>query len=206
MRRDLRARLGLSDGSRPLGGPSRPTLTPAWPQREGCCCASASPLAAPAPTSPARWASPAPAPTAGGPATASTARPACTTGPAPPTPIPGACPPASRPRSPGSAGSASSARHGSRIPVAVAPRQEASRPAQGGRGNADPGLTEDNSFEKWVRDCRFGRVSKARKGGAIIVFDFEGAAIKRYLLVNPRLKGPRSLLKMPGPVRTGVLR
>ena len=48
------------------------------------------------------------------------------------------------------------------------------------------GLTEDNSFEKWVRDSRFGRVSKARKGGAIIVFDFEGAAIKRYLLVNPR--------------------
>ena len=40
-------------------------------------------------------------------------RPA-TTGPAPPTPIPGACPPASRPRSPTSAGSASSARHGSR--------------------------------------------------------------------------------------------
>jgi hypothetical protein len=36
-------------------------------QREGCCCASASPLAAPPPTSPAKWASPAPAPTAGGP-------------------------------------------------------------------------------------------------------------------------------------------
>jgi phage tail-like protein len=50
------------------------------------------------------------------------------------------------------------------------------------------GLTHDSSFENWVRDSRFGKQSGARKGGAIIVFDYEGAAIKRYELVNPRLK------------------
>jgi hypothetical protein len=58
--------------------------------------------------------SPTPAPTAGGPAISSTAQSAGTTDPAPPTPIPGAFPPASRPRSPASAGSASSAQHRSR--------------------------------------------------------------------------------------------
>jgi phage tail-like protein len=46
------------------------------------------------------------------------------------------------------------------------------------------GLTGDNSFEKWVKDSQFGKMGAARKGGAIIVFDFEGAAIKRYKLTN----------------------
>jgi phage tail-like protein len=46
------------------------------------------------------------------------------------------------------------------------------------------GLTADNSFEKWVQDSRFGKMTAARKGGAIIVYDFEGAAIKRYKLQN----------------------
>ena len=46
------------------------------------------------------------------------------------------------------------------------------------------GLTADNSFEKWVEDSRFGKMGAARKGGAIIVFDYEGEAIKRYDLVN----------------------
>jgi phage tail-like protein len=46
------------------------------------------------------------------------------------------------------------------------------------------GLTGDNSFEKWVKDSHFGKMSDARKGGAVIVFDFEGAAIKRYKLAN----------------------
>jgi phage tail-like protein len=46
------------------------------------------------------------------------------------------------------------------------------------------GLTADNSFEKWIKDARFGRMREARKGGAIIVYDFEGNAIKRYRLVN----------------------
>jgi phage tail-like protein len=46
------------------------------------------------------------------------------------------------------------------------------------------GLTEDTSFEKWIKDSRFGKMTEARKGGAIMVFDFEGNAIKRYKLEN----------------------
>jgi phage tail-like protein len=46
------------------------------------------------------------------------------------------------------------------------------------------GLTSDNSFESWVKDSRFGKMSAVRKGGAIIVFDFEGTAVKRYKLTN----------------------
>ena len=46
------------------------------------------------------------------------------------------------------------------------------------------GLTGDNSFEKWVKDSRFGKMGAARKGGAIMVYDYEGQAIKRYKLTN----------------------
>ena len=46
------------------------------------------------------------------------------------------------------------------------------------------GLSEDQSFEKWVKDSQFGKMPDVRKGGAIIVFDFEGHPIKRYKLTN----------------------
>ena len=46
------------------------------------------------------------------------------------------------------------------------------------------GLTADNSFEKWITACRLGQMGQARKGGAIIVFDYEGLPIKRYELTN----------------------
>lgn len=46
------------------------------------------------------------------------------------------------------------------------------------------GLSEDNSFENWVKDSQFGKMGAVRKGGAIIVYDFEGNAIKRYKLTN----------------------
>src|SRR3954467_6840785 len=46
------------------------------------------------------------------------------------------------------------------------------------------GLTGDNSFEKWVKDSHFGKMADARKGGAIIVYDYEGNALKRYKLTN----------------------
>lgn len=46
------------------------------------------------------------------------------------------------------------------------------------------GLTSDNSFEQWVKSSQFGKMSDARKGGAIIVYDYEGQAIKRYKLTN----------------------
>lgn len=52
------------------------------------------------------------------------------------------------------------------------------------------GLTGDQSFEKWIRAARFGRMGEARRGGAIIVYDHEGHALKRYQLVNA---WPRSL-------------
>ena len=45
-------------------------------------------------------------------------------------------------------------------------------------------LTSDQSFEKWVKDSQFGKMPDARKGGAIIVFDYEGNALKRYKLTN----------------------
>lgn len=46
------------------------------------------------------------------------------------------------------------------------------------------GLTGDNSFEKWIESAHFGKMADARKGGAIIVYDYEGTPIKRYTLVN----------------------
>jgi phage tail-like protein len=46
------------------------------------------------------------------------------------------------------------------------------------------GLTGDTSFEKWIKDSRFGKMGDARKGAAITVYDFEGKALKRYKLVN----------------------
>ena len=46
------------------------------------------------------------------------------------------------------------------------------------------GLTGDQSFEKWIKDSQFGKMADVRKGGAIIVFDFEGKAVKRYKLTN----------------------
>jgi phage tail-like protein len=46
------------------------------------------------------------------------------------------------------------------------------------------GLTSDNSFEKWISDSRFGKMSDSRRGGSIIVFDFEGNEVKRYKLTN----------------------
>jgi phage tail-like protein len=46
------------------------------------------------------------------------------------------------------------------------------------------GLTDDSSFEKWIKDSHFGKMGDARKGGAIIVYDYEGTALKRYKLTN----------------------
>jgi phage tail-like protein len=46
------------------------------------------------------------------------------------------------------------------------------------------GLTGDKSFQDWVQKSQFGKMGDARKGGAIIVYDYEGSAIKRYKLTN----------------------
>lgn len=45
-------------------------------------------------------------------------------------------------------------------------------------------LTGDNSFEKWTKDSQFGKMGDVRKGGAVIVYDYEGNAVKRYKLEN----------------------
>src|SRR6478672_360731 len=39
------------------------------------------------------------------------------------------------------------------------------------------GLTADTSFDDWAHSSQFGQMPNARKGGAIIVFDYEGAPI-----------------------------
>jgi phage tail-like protein len=46
------------------------------------------------------------------------------------------------------------------------------------------GLTADNSFETWLKTAHFGKMTDARKGGAVIVYDYEGAPIKRYKMTN----------------------
>ena len=51
------------------------------------------------------------------------------------------------------------------------------------------GLTGDKSFQDWVQKSQFGKMGDARKGGAVIVYDFEGAPIKRYKLVSAWPKG-----------------
>lgn len=46
------------------------------------------------------------------------------------------------------------------------------------------GLTGDNSFEQWVQTSQFGKMGEARKNGFVIVYDYEGAPIKRYQMTN----------------------
>ena len=45
-------------------------------------------------------------------------------------------------------------------------------------------LTEDQSFDKWVKDSQLGKMGDCRKGGAITVYNFEGEAVKRYKITN----------------------
>lgn len=51
------------------------------------------------------------------------------------------------------------------------------------------GLTKNNSFDDWVKNAQVGNMGNARKGGSIIVYDFEGQEIKRYKLRNMWPKG-----------------
>ena len=46
------------------------------------------------------------------------------------------------------------------------------------------GLTDDTSFEKWIKDARFGKMPDARKSGAVVVYDHNNTALKRYTLTN----------------------
>ncbi|WP_448612536.1 phage tail protein [Modestobacter sp. URMC 112] len=46
------------------------------------------------------------------------------------------------------------------------------------------GLTDDKGFDDWIKDSQFGKMANSRKSGSIIVFDYEGAEIKRYNLTG----------------------
>ncbi len=46
------------------------------------------------------------------------------------------------------------------------------------------GLTDDKSFEEWMKQSLFGDMKQARKGGSVIVYDFMGTELKRYKLAN----------------------
>jgi phage tail-like protein len=46
------------------------------------------------------------------------------------------------------------------------------------------GLTDDASFDKWIKDSRLGDMKAARKGGHVTVFDYMGKAVKKYTLEN----------------------
>lgn len=44
------------------------------------------------------------------------------------------------------------------------------------------GLTSETSFEDWIKQSSFGQMEDARRGGAIIVFDYENNPLKRFEL------------------------
>ena len=46
------------------------------------------------------------------------------------------------------------------------------------------GLSDDKSFQDWMKKSLFGDMGQARKGGSVIVFDFMGTELKRYKLSN----------------------
>lgn len=46
------------------------------------------------------------------------------------------------------------------------------------------GLTADKGFEQWIKTSQLGDAKGSRKGGAVIVYDYAGAAIKRYKVTN----------------------
>jgi phage tail-like protein len=41
-------------------------------------------------------------------------------------------------------------------------------------------LTQNNSFNDWIKNSQMGKMTDARKGGSIIVFDYEGQELRRY--------------------------
>ena len=63
-------------------------------------------------------------------------------------------------------------------------KQLPGRPKLAGSLTLTRALTADNSFEKWVKAAHFGKMDDARKGGALIVYDYEGSAIKHYKLTS----------------------
>src|SRR5207245_9979090 len=46
------------------------------------------------------------------------------------------------------------------------------------------GVTGDKTFGDWMKKSHFGAMAAARKGGALIVYDFQGTAHGRHKLTN----------------------
>lgn len=46
------------------------------------------------------------------------------------------------------------------------------------------GLTNDKSFEGWMKQSLLGDLKAGRKGGSLIVYDYTGTELKRYKMTN----------------------
>src|SRR5712691_13310247 len=49
------------------------------------------------------------------------------------------------------------------------------------------GLTDDKNFQEWMKKVGFGGFSEmkdARKGGSVLVYDYQGKPVKEYKLTN----------------------
>lgn len=55
---------------------------------------------------------------------------------------------------------------------------------KGGEVTLVRALTADKGFHDWVRDSRLMDMSKARRGGSIIMYNLQGQEIRRYALTN----------------------
>ncbi|GAA1135902.1 phage tail protein [Ornithinicoccus hortensis] len=45
-------------------------------------------------------------------------------------------------------------------------------------------LSEDNSFKDWIKDSQFGKMGAVRKGGSVIIYDYENGPVARYNFTN----------------------
>lgn len=45
-------------------------------------------------------------------------------------------------------------------------------------------LSEDNSFKEWVKNSQLGQMASVRKGGAVIIYDYENNPVARFNLTN----------------------
>lgn len=45
-------------------------------------------------------------------------------------------------------------------------------------------LTDDRSFDKWIKDSRFGKMGDVRKGASVTIYDYEGNPVKKYNLTR----------------------
>ena len=45
-------------------------------------------------------------------------------------------------------------------------------------------LTTDHSFEKWIKEFRSAEPRASRKNGSIVIYDYEGAPITSYSIIN----------------------